>query len=179
MGPDFTVKDVAARIARCTELSEAFHARQLRHWAAQGVLAAAAPIRTQGTGPTAAIILSSEHLVAARIFVALAACGCDADQLKNIAYCMNEISLSDQEQYAERDADGLTEVLPAITYIARDFAAGKIGWFFTFYRDEKGEIWGGSFATAPAINSLLKAAGPIVTTLTLAAIMPPMFDEAE
>ena len=176
MTKKLTVASLAERLARASEQSPAFHARQIRHWAQHGIFWDA--FLPEGAGPTTSREFEEKHIGRALLLSVLAAQGLNVDELAVVAQIMSNLSMEDRARlYPVGTSHPGVDMglLSAIEAMKR----GEIGWFLELYRNMDGEIGGGEFTTKPNVSLILAAAYPIVMLLNVSVFLPFILEAGE
>lgn len=168
MSPEttFTVGEIAERLSRVTGQSAAYHARQLRHWAALGLFPDARfPL---GAGPTAAREFVEAHLFQALIFTLLSGQGVTADQLAHVRGCFQNSSHPAFMEPVEGGFAGYSGLRGAMEW-RNQHPEDAI--YFYVYASVGGDVAAGAFTRKPDIEGLLTVPYPIITVLRLDHLM--------
>ena len=190
---DFTVKDLAERLALCTGDTPSFHARQLRHWAANGVMDAIGPWTYRGEGVTAARVYTPRHLAGCIILHHYASQRADIDFLKSVCNVMrnDQFSRDDARIYLHEDGytyrtvgwagDGLATAMRFAREIAKTEGGRTTDWliYLSLSLDRDGSLKGGAFATEPRSHGLIDSIYPERRTLNVSLLLPCMFRDAD
>lgn len=181
---EFTVKDMADRLALCTGDTPAFHARQIRHWAATGVLEELMPTRVQGYGKTAARVFNTRHLAGCLILHFYAGQRGDVEFLSTVAGLMRNSTLDHgdprilDENNPEKSAV-TTDGLGLAMHFARKIARGEKASDWTIYLQisltRDGTLRAGSLTNSPSTSSTLNYNWVEERTLNVSALLPCMF----
>jgi len=189
---EFTVKDIAERLALCTGEPPAFHARQLRHWAASGVLDALYPSHTRGDGKTAPRVFNTRHLAGCLLLHFYAVQRSDVEFLAKVASLMRNrsIAVADTRVWTPNGggfspvaSDGLSIAM----HFARKIAEGENPreWmiFFRIHLTDDGEVKGGTFLTEDGLarerSGALNFYWIEERTVNVSALLPCMFRDGE
>lgn len=182
---EFTIKDLADRLAMCTGDTPAFHARQLRHWAATGVLDELMPTDVRGTGKTAARVFNTRHLAGCVLLHFYAGQRSDVEFLSSVATLMRNATLdrSDPRILDEKKSEKTpitTDGLGLAMHFARKIARGEKAkdWeiFFHISLTRNGDAEAGSFTTKKAPKtSALGLHWVEHRTLNASALLPCIF----
>ncbi len=190
---DFTVKDLAERLALCTGDTPTFHARQVRHWAANGIMDAIGPWTFRGEGKTAARVYTPRHLAACIILHHYASQRADIDFLKSVCNVMrnDQFDHDDERIYTKGDGvtfrtvswagDGLATAIRFAREIAKTEGGRTTDWliYLSLSLDRDGALKGGAFSTGEKSHGLIDSISPERRTLNVSLLLPCMFRDAD
>lgn len=176
MPKKLTVAGLAGCLSRASGEPISFHARQIRHWAQNGIFWDATV--SENAGPTAPREFEEWHLGRALLLSVLSAQGHNVDELAAAARVMSHLSAEDKARLYPLGTAYPGSDLGLLTAIEAT-RRGEVGWFFELYCKKDGEVGGGTFTTKPDISPIIASAYPVVTVLYVSAILPFMFGAAE
>jgi hypothetical protein len=178
---EFTVAELAERLALCTGDAPAFHARQIRHWAASGVMDAIGATMMRGDGRTAARVFSTTHLFGARILHHFAAQRGDVEFLTAVALLFQNVKRPDGDpRFWKSDYEPVASTgLATAIHFARQIALGgdPNEWliYYTLHLTSDGTCQGGTFSVEPFTRSAFSYHWVEQRIVNVSAMLPCLF----
>ncbi|MCA1298504.1 hypothetical protein [Stappia indica] len=145
-----SVKDMTARLARCTGQEEGYLARQIRHWTVNGLFMFEPPERS-GNDPHSRSYYNDRHLAAARLYNFFVNSGVHVSRLEGLGRAFKNLD----HRYPWIQEDGYLRQPSGIETVVDAAKRGELHWHFVYGGDLEGNLIGFYFTEHPWPNERL------------------------